>query len=39
MLGELYDWFTEPLVDKPLVDTADLRDAKRLLDEICTVRT
>jgi hypothetical protein len=27
MLGELYSWFTEPLVD-----TADLRDAKRLLE-------
>jgi predicted ATPase len=34
MLGELYSWFTEPVVD-----TADLRDAKRLIDEICTART
>jgi transcriptional regulator with AAA-type ATPase domain/predicted ATPase len=33
MLAELYSRFTEPLVD-----TADLRDAKRLLDEICTAR-
>jgi predicted ATPase len=34
MLGELYSWFTEPLVD-----TADLRDAKRLIDEIDTAGT
>jgi hypothetical protein len=34
MLGELYSWFTERLVD-----TADLRDAKRLLDELCSART
>jgi DNA-binding NtrC family response regulator/predicted ATPase len=33
MLGDVYSWFTERLVD-----TADLRDAKRLLDEICTLR-
>jgi adenylate cyclase len=34
ILGELYSQFTEALVD-----TADLCDAKRLLDEICIART
>jgi adenylate cyclase len=34
ILGDVYTWFTERLVD-----TADLRDAKRLLDEIRTLRT
>jgi adenylate cyclase len=33
MVGDLYSWFSESL------DTADLRDAKRLLDELSTVRT
>ena len=28
MLGEIYDWFTEAF------DTADLKDAKALLDEL-----
>ena len=28
MLGEIYSWFTEGL------DTADLKDAKALLDEL-----
>ena len=28
MLGEIYDWFTEGF------DTADLKDAKALLDEL-----
>jgi predicted ATPase len=31
MLGEIYNWFS----DGP-VDTADLRDAKRVLDGLCT---
>jgi predicted ATPase len=30
MLGEIYNWFTEGL------DTADLKDAKALLDELAT---
>jgi class 3 adenylate cyclase/tetratricopeptide (TPR) repeat protein len=30
MLAEIYDWFTEGF------DTADLQDAKALLDELCT---
>ena len=30
MLGEIYGWFTEG------VDTADLKDAKALLDELAT---
>jgi adenylate cyclase len=34
MLGEIYNWFS----DGPL-DTADLRDAKRVLDGLCTART
>ena len=29
MLAEIYNWFTEGL------DTADLKDAKALLDELC----
>ena len=33
MVSDLYSWFTESL------DTADLRDAKRLLDELSTART
>ncbi|HET8579087.1 MAG TPA: sigma 54-interacting transcriptional regulator [Methylomirabilota bacterium] len=34
MLGEIYNWFGEGRVD-----TADLRDAKRVLDGMCTART
>jgi predicted ATPase len=34
MLGDVYSWFTERLVD-----TADLRDAKKVLDEVRTRRT
>jgi hypothetical protein len=30
MLGEIYDWFTEGF------DTADLKDAKALFDELTT---
>ena len=29
MLAEIYNWFTEGF------DTADLKDAKALLDELC----
>ena len=32
MLADIYNWFTEGF------DTADLKDAKALLDELCNVR-
>jgi hypothetical protein len=33
MLAEIYDWFTEG------IDTADLRDAKALLDQLTSSAT